>query len=463
MRFILKKRIFLFCGRKGSFMDLWDTAKNKVNKEAPLAYRMRPRSLDEFIGQEHILGEGKLLRRAILSDRLGSLIFYGPPGTGKTTLARIIASTTKSGFESINAVTSGVGEIREVIKKAKEREKYYGERTVLFIDEIHRFNKAQQDALLPEVEAGTIVLIGATTENPYFEVNAPLLSRSRIFEFKPLEPEHIREIVRRALVDKERGLGEYKVEISEEALDHLVTMAAGDARAALNGIELAVLTTPPDEDGVRKITVEIIEQSMQKKAIVYDKEGDNHYDTISAFIKSLRGSDPDAAVYYLARMLEAGEDPRFIARRLIVHAAEDVGLADPMALNVAVAAFHALEFVGMPEARLPLAEAAIYIACAPKSNAVIKAIDRALAVVRKGENGPIPQHLRDAHYAGAKELGRGKGYKYPHDYPGHFVLEEYLPENLKGQRFYEPSDSGQEAQIKQRLKELWGKVKNFTK
>ncbi|GAV21717.1 ATPase AAA [Carboxydothermus pertinax] len=444
-------------------VDLWDMANNKRTREVPLAFRMRPRNLDEFIGQEHILGEGKILRRAILSDRLGSLIFYGPPGTGKTTLARIIANTTKSGFESINAVTSGVAEIREVIRKAKEREKYYGERTVLFIDEIHRFNKAQQDALLPEVEAGTLVLIGATTENPYFEVNAPLLSRSRIFEFKPLSEKNIKEIVKRALTDKERGLGEYNVELAEDALSHLVTMAAGDARAALNGLELAVLTTPPDDNGVRRITVEIIEQSMQKKALVYDKEGDNHYDTISAFIKSIRGSDPDAAVYYLARMLEAGEDPRFVARRLIVHAAEDIGLADPMALNVAVSAFHALEFVGMPEARLPLAEATLYLACAPKSNAVIKAIDNALATVRKGGNGPIPQHLRDAHYAGAKELGRGKYYKYPHDYPGHFVVEEYLPENLKGQRFYEPSEEGAENQIKKRLRELWGKVKNFTK
>ena len=439
-------------------MDLWEATKTQVSREAPLAYRMRPQSLDEFIGQEHILGEGKLLRRAILGDRLGSLIFYGPPGTGKTTLAKVIANTTKSSFESINAVTSGVAEIREVIKKAVDREKYYGQRTVLFIDEIHRFNKAQQDALLPEVEAGTIVLIGATTENPYFEVNAPLLSRSRIFEFKPLTSANIREIIKRALKDKERGLGEYRVEIDEEALNYLVNMAYGDARAALNGIELAVLTTPPGDDGVRRITVEIIEQSMQKKAIVYDKDGDNHYDTISAFIKSLRGSDPDAAVYYLARMLEAGEDPRFIARRLIVHAAEDVGLADPMALNIAVSAFHALEFVGMPEARLPLTEATIYIACAPKSNAVIKAIDKALAVVRKGENGPIPQHLRDTHYKGARELGRGKDYQYPHDFPGHFVRDEYLPENLKGERFYEPSEEGAEAQIKKRIRELWGEI-----
>lgn len=439
-------------------MDLWEATKTQVSREAPLAYRMRPQSLDEFIGQEHILGEGKLLRRAILGDRLGSLIFYGPPGTGKTTLAKVIANTTKSSFESINAVTSGVAEIREVIKKAVDREKYYGQRTVLFIDEIHRFNKAQQDALLPEVEAGTIVLIGATTENPYFEVNAPLLSRSRIFEFKPLTSANIREIIKRALKDKERGLGEYRVEIDEEALNYLVNMAYGDARAALNGIELAVLTTPPGDDGVRRITVEIIEQSMQKKAIVYDKDGDNHYDTISAFIKSLRGSDPDAAVYYLARMLEAGEDPRFIARRLIVHAAEDVGLADPMALNIAVSAFHALEFVGMPEARLPLTEATIYIACAPKSNAVIKAIDKAMAVVRKGKNGPIPQHLRDTHYKGARELGRGKDYQYPHDFPGHFVRYEYLPENLKGERFYEPSEEGAEAQIKKRIRELWGEI-----
>lgn len=439
-------------------MDLWEATKTQVSREAPLAYRMRPQSLDEFIGQEHILGEGKLLRRAILGDRLGSLIFYGPPGTGKTTLAKVIANTTKSSFESINAVTSGVAEIREVIKKAIDREKYYGQRTVLFIDEIHRFNKTQQDALLPEVEAGTIVLIGATTENPYFEVNAPLLSRSRIFEFKPLTSANIREIIKRALRDKERGLGEYRVEIDEEALNYLVNMAYGDARAALNGIELAVLTTPPGDDGVRRITVEIIEQSMQKKAIVYDKDGDNHYDTISAFIKSLRGSDPDAAVYYLARMLEAGEDPRFIARRLIVHAAEDVGLADPMALNIAVSAFHALEFVGMPEARLPLTEATIYIACAPKSNAVIKAIDKAMAVVRKGKNGPIPQHLRDTHYKGARELGRGKDYQYPHDFSGHFVRDEYLPENLKGERFYEPSEEGAEAQIKKRIRELWGEI-----
>lgn len=417
---------------------------------------MRPRTLDEFVGQEHLVGPGKLLRRAIEADRLSSAIFYGPPGTGKTTLARIIAATTQAEFEQINAVTAGISDIREVIQRAKERLGMYGRRTILFIDEIHRFNKAQQDALLPYVEDGTIILIGATTENPCFEVNAPLLSRSRIFAFEPLKPEEIRKLLLRALEDKERGLGMYKVRVDEEALDHLVRVADGDARTALNALELAVITTPPGEDGYRHITLEVAEESIQRRMVRYDKAGDNHYDVISAFIKSLRGSDPDAALHWLARMFKAGEDPRFIARRMIVHAAEDVGLADPMALVVAVAAAQALEYVGMPEARLPLAEAAIYIATAPKSNAVIKAIDSAMADIDKLSIGEVPRHLRDPHYKGAKKLGHGEGYKYPHHYPNNYVQQQYMPDPLVGKKYFRPYGQGYEKEIIKRQQEREG-------
>lgn len=436
-------------------MDLFEAARqSQLKKEAPLAVRMRPRTLDEFVGQEEIVGKGKLLRRAIEADQLSSVIFYGPPGTGKTTLAKVIANTSKAFFEQLNAVTSGVADIKEVCRNARDRLGMYNQRTILFIDEIHRFNKSQQDALLPFVEDGTIILIGATTENPYFEVNPPLLSRSRVFRFKPLSDEHIAKLILQALADEERGLGRYKVDLKKEALDHIVNIANGDARSALNAIELAVLTTPPGANGVREITLEVAEESIQKRSVRYDKSGDQHYDVISAFIKSLRGSDPDAALHWLARMIYAGEDPRFIARRLIVHAAEDVGMADPNALVVAMSAAYALEYVGMPEARLPLAEAAIYIATAPKSNAVIKAIDGALEDIANRKLGPVPLHLRDAHYKGAVQLGHGKGYKYPHNYEGNYVEQQYLPDELLGVRYYHPCENGFEREIKERLEKL---------
>ncbi|MDA8236176.1 MAG: AAA family ATPase [Clostridia bacterium] len=423
-------------------MDLFSAALNQGY--APLAQRMRSRNLDEFVGQEHIVGPGKLLRRAIEADQLSSLIFYGPPGTGKTTLAMVISQVTAASFVRLNAVTAGVKDLREIIEEARDNLKLYGKKTILFIDEIHRFNKSQQDALLPAVEDGTVILVGATTENPFFEVNSALLSRSRIFRLNLLEEHHLRKLIAMALADEDRGLGGYKVCVTEEALAHIIQVANGDARSALNALELAVLTTPPGDDGVREITLEVAEESIQQKVVQYDKNGDQHYDVISAFIKSLRGSDPDAALHWLARMIYAGEDPRFIARRLMVHAAEDVGLADPQALVVAVASAQALEFIGMPEARLPLAEATLYIACAPKSNAVIKGIDRALADVERRPVGRVPVHLRDAHYKGAKQLGHGKGYKYPYDYSGNYVEQQYLPDELAGMVYYEPSGNGQE-------------------
>lgn len=436
-------------------MDLFEAAREKqLKKEAPLAVRMRARNLDEFVGQEEIVGKGRLLRRAIEADQLSSVIFYGPPGTGKTTLARVIANTTKAFFAQLNAVTSGVADIKEAAKNANDRLGMYNQRTILFVDEIHRFNKSQQDALLPYVEDGTIILIGATTENPYFEVNAPLLSRSRIFRFKPLTDDEIAGLLLKALDDAERGLGSYDVRLREEALRHIVDIANGDARSAMNALELAVLTTPPDSSGVREITLEVAEESIQKRSVTYDKSGDQHYDVISAFIKSLRGSDPDAALHWMARMIYAGEDPRFIARRLIVHAAEDVGMADPNALVVAMSAAQALEYVGMPEARLPLAEAAIYIATAPKSNAVIKGIDGALGDIEKRKLGPVPLHLRDAHYKGAGRLGHGVGYSYPHHYEGNYVQQRYLPEELNGVKYYQPYDNGYEKEIKKRMEEL---------
>lgn len=434
-------------------MDLFELAGQQERmRQAPLADRVRPRTLEEFVGQEEIVGPGKLLRRAIEADQLRSVIFYGPPGTGKTTLAKVIANTTRGEFVQLNAVTSGVADIRQVTREARERQNHYGRKTILFIDEIHRFNKAQQDALLPFVEDGTIILIGATTENPYFEVNSALLSRSRIFALQPLTEEEITQLLKNALSDSERGLGMYRVQVEEKALDHLVKMARGDARSALNALELAVLTTPPDSRGIRQITLGVAEESIQKPAVLYDKQGDQHYDVISAFIKSMRGSDPDAALHWLARMLYAGEDPRFIARRLIVHAAEDVGMADPQALQVAVAAAQALEYVGMPEARIPLAQAVIYIATAPKSNAVYCAIDQALEDIKKRDVGRVPPHLRDAQYRGASQLGHGKGYRYPHDYPGNYVEQQYLPDPLLGTRYYNPTANGNEAKVRECLR-----------
>lgn len=436
-------------------MDLFEASRQKqMAREAPLAVRMRPRALDEFIGQEDIVGKGKLLRRAIEADQLSSVIFYGPPGTGKTTLAKVIANTTKAFFVQLNAVTSGVADIKEVVKNARDRLGMYNQRTILFVDEIHRFNKSQQDAMLPHVEDGTVILIGATTENPYFEVNAPLLSRSRVFGFKTLADGEIGQLLAQALADEERGLGRYRVILQKEAAEHIVNVAGGDARSALNALELAVVTTPPDDEGIREITLAVAEESIQKRSVRYDKSGDQHYDVISAFIKSLRGSDPDAALHWLARMIYAGEDPRFIARRLIVHAAEDVGLADPHALQVATNAAYALEYLGMPEARIPLAEATIYIATAPKSNAVVEGIDRALADVAQKKIGQVPVHLRDSHYKGAAKLGHGKGYKYPHNFPGNYVEQQYLPDELLGTAYYEPSENGSEKEINERLQRL---------
>lgn len=440
-------------------MDLFSaSADENRQKEAPLASRMRPRSLEEFIGQDEIVGAGRLLRRAIEADRLTSMIFYGPPGTGKTTLARIIARTTHSHFESINAVTAGVADLRKVMADAKERFNLYQKKTILFVDEIHRFNKAQQDALLPGVEEGTILLIGATTENPLYEVNSPLVSRSMIFRLKPLSREDLKTIISAALKDSERGLGSFKVQLPPDALEHLVNIANGDARIALNALELATLTTQPDPDtGARVLSVEIITECIQKRPIVYDKDGQAHYDTISAFIKSMRGSDPDAAVYYLARMLTAGEDPKFIARRMMIHAAEDVGNADPMALLVATAAAQAVEMVGLPEAQIPMAEAAIYIATAPKSNASCQAIHAAMADVQNEENQLVPAHLRDSSHPGAGKLGDGVGYKYPHDYPGGFVEQTYLPPNIAGRKYYRPTDRGREKEIAEYLQRIRSK------
>ena len=438
-------------------MDLFRAAgERQRKKEAPLADRMRPKTLDEFVGQEEILGPGKPLRRAIEADRLGSMILFGPPGTGKTSLALLIARYTQARFERLNAVTAGVAEVRKLIQEAEERLALYGQKTVVFLDEIHRFNKAQQDALLPAVEDGTILLVGATTENPYYELNAPLLSRCRLFRLSPLKREDVEAILRRALADRENGLGEYKVELAAGAMEHLLDVAGGDARTALNGLELAVLSTEPAADGIRYITPEIIEESVQQKILRYDKDGDEHYNTISAFIKSLRGSDPDAALFYLARMLAAGEDPRFIARRMIIAAAEDVGNADPRALMVAVAAAQALEMVGLPEGRIPLAQAAVYLATAPKSNAVYLGIDRAMADVESQDTGEIPLHLRDASHPGAKAMGHGKGYLYPHDYPGHYVRQQYLPDPVKDRVYYQPGELGYEKEIRKRLAE-WGK------
>ena len=430
-------------------MDLFDYMRtNTMKQESPLASRMRPETLDQVVGQKHIVGPGTLLYRAIKADQLGSIIFYGPPGTGKTTLAKVIAHTTKAEFCQINATVAGKKDMEEVVQKAKDTLGMYGRRTILFVDEIHRFNKSQQDYLLPFVEDGTLILIGATTENPEFEVNGALLSRSRIFELKALEKEDILELLHRAVTDVEKGMGSYRAVLDEDAADFLSDVANGDARAALNALELGVLTTPRAEDGKIHIDLEVAQECIQKRAVRYDKDGDNHYDTISAFIKSMRGSDPDAAVYYLGRMLYAGEDIKFIARRIMIHAAEDVGMADPQALNVAVSAAQAVERIGMPEARIILAEAVIYIASAPKSNSVITAIDQAMEAVRTEKTRPVPVHLKDTHYKGAEKLGHGAGYLYPHDFPGHYVKQQYLPDGMEGRTFYHPSDEGFEKEVK---------------
>lgn len=429
-------------------MDLFQQIDDKGL--APLAVRMRPKTLDEYVGQEHILGEGSLLRRAIEGDFLRSVILYGPPGVGKTTLAYVLSQTGKGEFITVSATTTGVSELKQIISQAREKRAYYGTRTTLFIDEIQRLNKGQQDVLLPAVEDGVVILIGATTENPFFEVNPALLSRSQIYQLKPLSEENLRTLVYRAL-SREDGLKNLNVEITEEALAHLINVSGGDARVLLNTLEFAVMTTLPGEGGVRRITLEIVEEAAQAPRVNYDKSGDNHYDVVSAFIKSMRGSDPDAALYWFARMLYANEDPRFIVRRIIVHASEDVGMADPNAMLIAHAAANALEWLGMPEARIPIAQAIIYIATAPKSNSVITAIDAALNTVASTGGEPVPKHLRDAHYKGAARLGHGAGYAYPHDYPHHYVKQQYLPDRLQGTKFYHPSDQGREKLIRERL------------
>ena len=419
-------------------MDLFEYMRNNAkSKESPLASRMRPEKLEEIVGQKHILGENKLLYRAIKADKLSSVIFYGPPGTGKTTLAKVIANTSDSEFRQINATVAGKKDMEEVVNAAKDSLGMYGKRTILFVDEIHRFNKGQQDYLLPFVEDGTIILIGATTENPYFEVNSALISRSTIFELKELDKEDIKILINRAISDEVKGMGAYGAKMSEYAIDFLADIANGDARTALNAVELAVLTTDRGADGVIHIDIDTIEECVQQRNPRYDKSGDNHYDTISAFIKSMRGSDPDAAIYYLARMLNAGESVTFIARRIMICAAEDVGLADPQALVVAVSAAEAVHQLGMPEARIPLAEAVLYIANAPKGNAAYMAIDKALDFVKREPAYQIPAYLKDAHYGGAKELGHGIGYKYPHDYEGHYVEQQYLPDEIKDVKFFE--------------------------
>lgn len=437
-------------------MDLFDyMRKNTLEQEAPLASRLRPKTLEEIVGQRHILGKDKLLYRAIKADKLSSLIFYGPPGTGKTTIARVIANTTKASFTQLNATVAGKKDMEAVVSQAKDNLGMYGRKTILFVDEIHRFNKGQQDYLLPFVEDGTVILIGATTENPYFEVNGALISRSVVFELKALEPGDVKELIHRAVYDEERGMGAYQAVITEDAADFLADIAGGDARAALNAVELGVLTTEKGEDGRIHLTKEVISECIQKRAVRYDKTGDNHYDTISAFIKSMRGSDPDAAVYYLAKMIYAGEDERFIARRIMICASEDVGNADPMALTVAVSAAQAVERVGFPEAQIILAQAAAYVACAPKSNSAVNAIGKAMESV-KSRRTSVPVHLQDAHYPGAKKLGHGTGYRYAHDYPNHYVEQQYLPSEIEGEVFYEPSENGYEKEIREYFKKIKG-------
>ena len=437
-------------------MDLFEYAREKSQeREAPLASWLRPATLEEMVGQQHIIGKDKLLYRAIKADKLSSVIFYGPPGTGKTTLARVIANTTSAEFTQINATVAGKKDMEAVVEKAKETLGMYQRKTILFVDEIHRFNKGQQDYLLPFVEDGTIILIGATTENPYFEVNGALLSRSVIFELYPLSKEDVRELILRAVYDEKKGMGGYGAQIDEEAVEFLADLAGGDARNALNAVELAVLTTTPSADGKIHITLDVASECIQKRVVRYDKGGDEHYDTISAFIKSMRGSDPDAAVYYLAKMLYAGEDIKFIARRIMICASEDVGNADPQALSVAVAAAQAVERVGMPEAQIILSQAVLYVATAPKSNSAVNAISAAMENVRNYKT-TVPAHLRDGHYQGAKKLGRSTGYRYAHDYPHHYVRQQYLPDEILGTRFYEPGDNGKEKEIKAWMEFLKG-------
>ena len=436
-------------------MDLFDYMREQnKEKESPLASRLRPTKLEEVVGQQHIIGKDKLLYRAIKADKLQSVIFYGPPGTGKTTLAKVIAQTTSAEFMQINATSAGKKDMEAVIEKAKQLQGMYGKRTILFIDEIHRFNKGQQDYLLPFVEDGTVTLIGATTENPYFEVNGALISRSIIFELKPLEKEDIKTLLHRALEDMEKGMGAYRAVADEEALEFLADVSNGDARSALNAIELGILTTERSADGLIHITLDVASECIQKRVIKYDKNGDSHYDNISAFIKSMRGSDPDAAVYYLAKMLYAGEDVTFIARRIMICASEDVGNADPNALTVAVSAAQAVERLGMPEARIVLAQAVTYVASAPKSNAAYLAVDKALSVVRESRTAPVPTYLCDAHYKGAGKFGRGIGYKYAHDYPNHYVEQQYLPDAYKDMTFYEPTENGYEQTIREYFKKI---------
>ena len=434
-------------------MDLFDFMReNTMDKESPLASRLRPATLDEVVGQQHIIGKDKLLYRAIKADKLGSVIFYGPPGTGKTTLAKVIANTTSADFKQINATVAGKKDMEEIVKEARDSLGMFGRKTILFVDEIHRFNKGQQDYLLPFVEDGTLTLIGATTENPYFEVNGALLSRSRVFELKPLEREDIRELIRRAVYDRDKGMGAYNAVIDEEAMNFLADVANGDARAALNAVELGIMTTERDAaDGKIHIDIDVAQECIQKRVVRYDKDGDNHYDTISAFIKSMRGSDPDAAVYYLARMLYAGEDMKFIARRIMICAAEDVGNADPQALVVAVAAAQAAERIGLPEAQIILSQAVTYVASAPKSNAACNAVFEALEAVRSSKTMPVPVHLQDAHYKGAAKLGHGQGYLYAHDFPNHYVKQQYLPDGMEGSVFYRPTENGYEKKMKEHM------------
>lgn len=431
-------------------MDLFEYMRNNtMEKEAPLAARLRPTTLDEVVGQSHIIGKDKLLYRAIKADKLSSIIFYGPPGTGKTTIAKVIANTTSANFCQINATIAGKKDMEEIVTEAKNNQGMYGKKTILFIDEIHRFNKGQQDYLLPFVEDGTIILIGATTENPYFEVNGALISRSIIFELKPLSRQDIKTLINKAVYDKEKGMGAYDAVIEEEAVDFIADIANGDARNALNAIELGILTTDRAADGHIHITLEVAEQCVQKRTLRYDKDGDNHYDTVSAFIKSMRGSDVDAAIYYLARMLYAGESVTFIARRIMISAAEDVGLADPNALTVAVSAAEAVHKIGMPEAQIILAEAVAYVAAAPKSNSAISAIESAMEYVKNNKTMPVPVHLMDAHYKGAAKLGHGDGYKYAHDYKNHYVKQQYLPDGMENVKFYYPTQIGYEKNIKE--------------
>ena len=438
-------------------MDLFDFMRNEnMEKDSPLASRLRPTTLDEVVGQEHIIGKDKLLYRAIKADKLSSIIFYGPPGTGKTTLAKVIANTTSAEFTQINATVAGKKDMEEVVKKAKQTMGMYGRKTILFVDEIHRFNKGQQDYLLPFVEDGTLILIGATTENPYFEVNGALISRSIVFELKPLSTENIKQLILRAVNDKEKGMGAFNARIDDDAADFLAEISNGDARTALNAIELGILTTDKSEDGTIHITMEVAEQCIQKRAIRYDKSGDNHYDTVSAFIKSMRGSDPDAALYYLAKMLYAGESVEFIARRIMISAAEDVGMADPNALTVAVSAANAVHQIGMPEAKIILAEAVVYMATAPKSNASYMGLEKAMSAVQNTKISGIPVHLMDAHYKGAAKLGHGDGYKYAHDYENHYVNQQYLPDELVNEVFYNPGDLGYEVKVKEHFKKIKG-------